>query len=111
MGVPFISQWLPKPTISMSLWARSLALLSGLRIQHCHELCCRLQTWLGSGIAVAVVQAGSCSFYSAPSPGTSICCGCSPKKQKIKIKIKIKKKGRGVNRHLSKEDVYIAKGP
>ena len=22
---------------------------------------CRLQTWLGSGVAVAVVQAGSCS--------------------------------------------------
>ena len=30
-----------------------LALLSGLRIQHCCELC-RLQMWLGSGIDVAV---------------------------------------------------------
>ena len=33
---------------------RSLASLSGLRIQCCHELWYRSQTWLGSGIAVAV---------------------------------------------------------
>ena len=33
----------------------SLASLSGLRSQHCHELCCRSQTWLGSHIIVAVV--------------------------------------------------------
>ena len=32
----------------------SLASLSGLRIWHCHELWCRLQTWLGSGFAEAV---------------------------------------------------------
>ena len=37
-----------------------LALLSGLRIQHCCELWCRLQTRLRYGIAVAV--AGSCSW-------------------------------------------------
>ena len=35
--------------------AQSLALLSGLRIQHCCELWCKLQKRLGSGIAVAVV--------------------------------------------------------
>ena len=29
-------------------------MLSGLRIQHCHELWCRSQTWLRSCIAVAV---------------------------------------------------------
>ena len=29
--------------------------LSGLRIWHCRELCCRSQTWLGSHVAVAVV--------------------------------------------------------
>ena len=33
----------------------SLALLSGLRIWHCLELWCGLQTWLASGIAVAVI--------------------------------------------------------
>ena len=41
--------------ISMRTWVRSLAFLSGLRIRCCHELWCRLQTWLGSGLAVAVV--------------------------------------------------------
>ena len=29
--------------------------LSGLRIQHCHELWSRSHTWLGSYMAVAVV--------------------------------------------------------
>ena len=38
----------------MKLWVRSLALLSGLRIQNCHELWCRLYTQLGFGVAVAV---------------------------------------------------------
>ena len=33
---------------------RSLALLSGLKICRSHDLWCRLQTWLGSGIAVAM---------------------------------------------------------
>ena len=39
-------------------WGRgfdSLALLSGLRIQHFCELWCRLQMWLGFSVAVAVV--------------------------------------------------------
>ena len=41
------------------LRVRFLASLSELRIQHCHELWCRSQTKLGSGVAVAVVQASS----------------------------------------------------
>ena len=40
---------------TMRLQVQSLASLSGLRIQHCRELVCRLQTQLGSGIAVPVV--------------------------------------------------------
>ena len=44
----------------------SLALLSGLRIQRCPELWCRWQMRLGSGVAVAVVQAGSCSSHGTP---------------------------------------------
>ena len=40
---------------SLRMQVRSLALISGLRIWHCHEVWCRLQTWLGSGISVAVV--------------------------------------------------------
>ena len=39
---------------TMRLWVQSLALLSGLGIQGCHELWCRLQTQLRSGVAVAV---------------------------------------------------------
>ena len=59
-----------------------LASLSGLTIPSCHELWCRLQTQLGSCVAVAVVQAGSCSSDSTPSLGTSICHRFSPKKTK-----------------------------
>ena len=61
-----------------------LASLSGLGIWSFHELQCRLQMWLGSGIAVAVAWAISCSSDFTPSLGTSICYGRSPKKTKIK---------------------------
>ena len=37
---------------------------------------------VGSGIAVAVVQASSYSFNSTPSLGTSICMGMALKRQK-----------------------------
>ena len=37
---------------------------------------------LGSGVAVAVAQAGSCSSDSTPSPGTSICRRHDYKKEK-----------------------------
>ena len=40
------------------------------------------QTWLGSDVAVAVVQASGYISDLTPSMGTSICCGCSPKKRK-----------------------------
>ena len=39
----------------MRMRFQSLAFFSGLGIQHCCELWCRLQMWLRSGIAVAVV--------------------------------------------------------
>ena len=42
--------------------------------------------WLRSGIAVAVVQASSCSSDLTPSLGTSLYCRCSPKKKKEKKK-------------------------
>ena len=41
---------------------------------------------LGSGVAVAVVQAGNCSSDLTPSSETSICHRCSPKKRKKKKK-------------------------
>ena len=49
---------------SMRMQVQSLTSLSGLRIWHCLELWCRLQTWLRSDVAVAVVQASS---YSSDS--------------------------------------------
>ena len=38
--------------------------------------------WLGSRVAVAVVQAGSCSSDSTTSLGISICYKYGPKKKK-----------------------------
>ena len=38
--------------VSMRMWVRSLALLSGLRLRRCRELWCRLQTRLGLGPAL-----------------------------------------------------------
>ena len=43
--------------VSMRMQVQSLTLLSVLRIWRCHELWCRLQMWLGSHVAVAVVEA------------------------------------------------------
>ena len=54
-GVPVVAQQKQSRLVTMRIQVQSLALLSGLRIWRCHELWCRSQTWLGSGIAVAVV--------------------------------------------------------
>ena len=68
----------------MRMQVRSLALPSGLRIQHHCELWCGSQMQLGSHVAVAVVLACSCRSDLTPSLGTSICCRCGPKKTKKK---------------------------
>ena len=75
-----LKSWL----VSMRMQVWSLTLLSGLRIRCCCELQGRLWTRLGSGIAVTVVYARSCSSDLIPSLGTSICCECGPKKEKKK---------------------------
>ena len=46
------TQWKQIQLVSMKMRVRSLASLSGLRIQHCRELWCRSPPQLGSGIAV-----------------------------------------------------------
>ena len=51
-GVPAVAQQKP---ISMRMWVWSLALHSGLRIQHYHELWGRLQMRLWSSIVMAVL--------------------------------------------------------
>ena len=66
----------------MRLQVPSLALLSGLRIQHCRELWCRLQTWLRSRGAVGLVQASGYSSDWTPGRGTSICRRSGPRKGK-----------------------------
>ena len=69
---------------TMRLQVQSLTSLSGLRISCFREPWCGSQTWLGSGLAVAMVEAGSCSPNETPSLGTSMCRGCSPKKKSKK---------------------------
>jgi len=80
LGVPIVAQqkwiWLA----SMRMQVQSLAFLSRLRIQRYCELWYRSQTWLRSGIAVAVVQASRCSYDWTSSVGTSICHECRPEK-------------------------------
>ena len=73
---------------------QSLVSLSGLRIWHCHELSCRLQTRPGSPVAVAVAEAGSYSSDSTPSLEISIGHRCSPKKTEKKRKKKKKEVGK-----------------
>ena len=53
-GVPVVAQWLMNLTRNHEVAGSFPALLSGLRIRHCRELRCRLQTRLGSRVAVAV---------------------------------------------------------
>ena len=72
----------------MWMWVRSLASLNGLSIWRCHELWCELQMWLESGVAVAVVQASSCSSDWTPNLGTSIGHGFGPKKVEKSKEIK-----------------------
>ena len=50
--------------LGLALWVKDLVLLQARR---------RWKTRLRSGVAVVVMQAGSCSSYSTPSLGTSIC--------------------------------------
>ena len=66
-SIPGLAQWVKDPALG--------------------ELWCRLKMWLGSRIAVAV--ADSCSSYSTPSLGTTLCRSCGSKKKKKKKKKKV----------------------
>ena len=52
-GVPVVAQWKQIQLVSARMPVRSLASPSGLEICHCHELWCRSQMPLRSGVAVA----------------------------------------------------------
>ena len=56
LGVPVVVKWKQIQLVSMRMRVRSLALLSGLGIWHCHEVWCRSQMQLRSCVAVAVVR-------------------------------------------------------
>ena len=75
----------------MRTQARFLASLSGLRIQHCHEMWYRLKTGLGFGVAVAVVWASGYSSYSTRPLAweSTYALGAALKRQKKKKKKKL----------------------
>ena len=54
-GDPAVAHRKQTQLVSMKTQVQSLAPFRGLRIQCCHELWCRLQTWLRSGVAGTVV--------------------------------------------------------
>ena len=79
----------------MRMWVQSLAPLSGLKIQGCHELWLNSQTQLRTCVAVAVVQASSCSSDSNPSLGTSNAASVALKAERKKRKKEGRKEGEG----------------
>ena len=54
-GVPIVVQQKQIQLVSVRMHIQSLASISRLGIQHCHELWCRSQTLLGSYVALAVL--------------------------------------------------------
>ena len=76
--VSIVAQWVKSDTVSTQIWIQMLASLSGLMIQHCHELQCRSQTRLGSCVAVAVVQAQQLQLRFDPQPGNLHMPGVRP---------------------------------
>ena len=66
--------------------SRSLVSLSGLRLWHCHELWCRSQVQLESGIAVVWRRLKAAALIRPLAWGTSICLRFGPKETKNKKK-------------------------
>ena len=73
---------------SMRLRVRSLASLSWLRIQHCHELWCRLQMRLRSGVAGLWHRPAATALIRPLAWEPPYAAGVALKRQKVK---KIKK--------------------
>ena len=67
--------------VSMRIQVQSLASLSGLRMQHGHELWCRLQTQLKSGVTVAVARLAALAPIR-PLAWEHPYAACGPKKKK-----------------------------
>ena len=87
MGVSVMAQWLMNTTRNHEILGLVPGLLSGLRIWHCCELWYRLQMQLRPNIAVAVVQAGSCSSDLTPAWEIPYATGAALTKEKKKITV------------------------
>ena len=96
--------------ISLRTQVRSLASLSGLRIQHCWKLWRRLQMHLGSSVAVAVVLAGSYSSDSTPSLELPYAAGAALESKKKKKTKKNKKKQKPKNTRADTLGTYRMPG-
>ena len=69
----------------MRTLVRSLALLNGFRVRHCHELWSQMQ--LRACVAVAVAVAGSCSSDLTPCLGIPYAAGVALKRKEKKKKL------------------------
>ena len=87
-----MAQWLTNPTRNHEVVGSIPALAQWVRIWHCRELWCRLQTRLGSHVAVALAQASGYSSDLTPSLRTSICRGSGPRNSNNNNKNKRQKK-------------------
>ena len=88
-GVHIVAQWVTNPTSIHENASSTPGPAQWLGIHHFQELWYRFQLRLRSLVVVALVQAGSCSFSSSPSLGTSICHRCRPKNYKKKFFLSI----------------------
>ena len=73
--------------VSMRMRVQSLALLSGLKIQHCHKLWYRLQIRLGSSVAVAVAQPAAAAPIPLQAQELLYAAGVALKKKKKEERI------------------------
>ena len=66
MGSSYCGAVETNPTRNHEVTGSIPGLTRGLRIQHCHELWCRSQMWLGSCDAVALAQAAAVAPIRRP---------------------------------------------